>query len=193
MTGTNNDIRPAGLLIGSMIALSFGTSFVMANSGGLSSPWPLIIRVVGALIAVALAIQVIRVVRSTTVVRQGAAGFTDRRYWWAVIGEVIALFGGLYVINQVLEKPDVAIAWVAVVVGVHFFPLGWAWRMPLYYRLGTVMTALGVAGFVAYAFGASAATVALISGVGSGFALYATVAAGLRDTGNRMATASAAP
>ncbi|GAA2895610.1 hypothetical protein Acy02nite_25530 [Actinoplanes cyaneus] len=62
MTGTGNDARrPSGFLIGSIIALSFGTVFVMVNSGGLSSPWPIVIRVVGLVIAVALLVAVLRV------------------------------------------------------------------------------------------------------------------------------------
>ncbi|WP_239174659.1 hypothetical protein [Actinoplanes cyaneus] len=97
------------------------------------------------------------------------------------------MFGGLYLINQVFEMPGAAIAWVAVVIGVHFFALAWAWRMPMYHWLGAAMTLLGLAGFVAYALGASDGIVALIAGVGSGAALYGAVAAGIRDTRSRAA------
>jgi hypothetical protein len=81
----------------------------------------------------------------------------------------------------------VAVAWVAVVVGVHFYPLGWAWRMPAYYWLGTAMTLLGIAGFAAHALGATDGVVALIAGVGSGAALYAMVATAILDTRRRAA------
>ncbi|BCY08150.1 hypothetical protein [Actinoplanes sp. L3-i22] len=193
MTGTTSDVRrrPSGLLTGSMIALSFGTVFVMVNSGGLAGPWPLVIRVAGVLVAVALFAGVLRVARLATVgARPGdVVGFTDRRYWYAVAGEVVALFGGLYVINQVLAAPEVAVAWVAVVVGVHFFPLAWAWRMPVYHWLGAAMTLLGVAGFVAHGLGASDGVVGLIAGVGSGAALYAAVAAGIQDARGRARAA----
>jgi len=67
-----------------------------------------------------------------------------------------------------------------VVVGVHFFGLAWIWHMPLYSWLGAVMTVLGLAGFLIYALGGSAAMVALVAGVGSGVALFAAVAAALR-------------
>jgi hypothetical protein len=190
MTGTGNDARrPSGFLIGSIIALSFGTVFVMVNSGGLPSPWPIVIRAVGLVAAVALLIAVLRVRHLADRARPGDAdGLTDRRYWYVVAGEVVALFGGLFLINQVFETPEVAIAWVAVVVGVHFFALAWAWRMPMYHWLGGAMTLLGLAGFLAYALGASDDIVALIAGVGSGAALYGAVAAGVRDTRARAAT-----
>ncbi|WP_436536488.1 hypothetical protein [Actinoplanes sp. HUAS TT8] len=181
MTGTDNNRNgSSGLVVGSLVALSFGTVFVMVNSGGLPSPWPIVIRVVAAVVAVGLLLGVLRVRRLAPAPGPDqVVGFADRRYWWAVAGEVVALFGGLYVINQVLDAPEVAIAWVAIVVGVHFFPLAWAWRMPMYHWLGAAMTLLGVAGFVAHALGASDAIVALIAGVGSGAALYAAVASGI--------------
>ncbi|GAA2700706.1 hypothetical protein Apa02nite_088610 [Actinoplanes palleronii] len=181
MTGIKSEVRPAGLRTGSVVALTFGTVFVVANSGGLAAPWPLVIRVAGVLVAVVLAVLLyLRTRAATAVTSSGGAGFADRRYWYVVAAEVVALFGGLSVINRVFEAPAVAVAWVAVVVGVHFFALAWAWRMPLYHWLGGAMTVLGLAGFLVYAAGASAATVGLIAGVGSGVALFATVAVALR-------------
>ncbi|WP_328478162.1 hypothetical protein OHA21_26450 [Actinoplanes sp. NBC_00393] len=185
---TGNGRRPDGLVIGSLIAISFGTVFVMVNSGGLPEPWPLIIQSVGAAVAALLIIALIATVRSPR--REPAVpargGFSDKRYWLIVAAEVVALFGGLAVINEVLEAPDVSVAWIAVVVGTHFFALAWAWQMPMYHWLGAVMTGLGLGGFLAYAMGASAAVVALIAGVGSGFALFGSVVAGLRETRRRQ-------
>src|SRR5688572_24215847 len=127
MTGNG---RPDGLVIGSLIAISFGTAFVMVNSGGLPAPWPLVIRAAGAVVAVGLVVALFRTARTAQPVA-ARGGFSDRRYWLIVAAEVVALFGGLAVINQVLEAPDVSVAWIAVVVGSHFFALAWAWRMPL--------------------------------------------------------------
>lgn len=191
MTGNGNEKgRSSGLVIGSVFALSFGTAFVMINSGGLPSPWPVVIRVIGLVIAIGLLIGVLRARRLAAAGRPGDVdGFADRWYWYAVAGEVIALFGGLYLINQVFDAPEVAVAWVAVVVGLHFFPLAWSWRMPMYYWLGAVMAVLGLAGFLAHAAGASDAVVALIAGVGSGAALYGAVFAGIQDARKRAAVA----
>ncbi|GIE76724.1 hypothetical protein Aph02nite_26740 [Actinoplanes philippinensis] len=176
MTGTR---RPDGLMIGSLIAISFGTVFVMVNSAGLPAPWPLVIRVTGAVVAAALLVALFRTARTGPAGPPAGGGFQDRRYWAIVAVEVVALFGGLYVINGVLHRSEIAIAWVAVVVGIHFFALAWAWRLPLFHWLGTGMTALGVLGFVVDALGATPATVALIAGVGSGLCLYGMVLAAL--------------
>ncbi|BEL03387.1 hypothetical protein Q0Z83_015780 [Actinoplanes sichuanensis] len=186
MTGTR---RPDGMVIGSLIAISFGTVFMMVNSSGLPAPWPLVIRAAGAVIAAVLVVALLRTARTGRTTSPEGAGFADRRYQVIVAVEVIALFGGLYVINQVLQRPETGIAWVAVVVGTHFFALAWAWRLPLFHWLGAAMTLLGLAGFVAYALGASAATVALIAGVGSGLSLYGTVAAALLQARDSRYTA----
>ncbi|RAK36726.1 hypothetical protein B0I29_108316 [Actinoplanes lutulentus] len=178
-----SDARPTGLVTGCLVAISFGTVFILVNSGGLSSPWPLIIRLAGVIAAVALLVALFRTVRTAAApgTVPDVRGFTDRRYWLVVAVEVIALFGGLYVINGVLELNEVSVAWVATVVGVHFFALAWAWRMPMYHWLGAVMTVLGLAGFAAWALTESAATVGLIAGVGSGVALFGMVVAALRQ------------
>ncbi|MDG4802041.1 hypothetical protein [Micromonospora sp. WMMD980] len=181
--------RPSGLVIGSLVAISFGTVFVMVNSGGLPSPWPLVVRIAGLVVAALLLVSLFRVARQAPFAAQGseAAGFMDRRYWIVVALEAVALFGGLAVINNVLDRPAVSVAWVAVVVGVHFFGLAAVWRMPRYHWLGAVMTALGLAGFLVHALGGDAAAVGLVSGVGCGAALFATVALALRDTTRRTA------
>ncbi|MFC0003883.1 hypothetical protein [Micromonospora siamensis] len=182
MTTPQTGRRPSGLLVGSLVAISFGTVFVLVNSGGLAAPWPWVIRVVGLLVAAFLVVALLRVARREPAATGGpATGFMDRRYWIVVAVEAVALFGGLNVINRVLHRPEISVAWVALVVGVHFFGLGWVWRMPRYHWLGAVMTALGLAGFVIHALGGGAATVALVAGVGSGLALYLTVALALRD------------
>ncbi|MEU4689476.1 hypothetical protein [Actinoplanes sp. NPDC023714] len=182
MTSTDTDTRPTGLVTGSLIAISFGTVFIMVNSGGLPSPWPIVIRTAGALTAAALVIALFRTARTVTVTNDGGRvrGFGDRRFRLILLAEVVALFAGLYLIIGVWEKPELGVAWTATVVGVHFFGLAWAWRMPLYHGLGAVMTLLGLAGFAISALGGSDATIGLVAGVGSGFALFATVAAALR-------------
>lgn len=171
--------RPSGLVVGSLVAIAFGTVFVLVNSADLSAPWPLVIRVAGLVVAVALIAALVPVIRRGAPAT-AASDAMDRRYWLVVALEAVALFGGLAVINGVLHRSAVAVAWVAVVVGVHFFGLGWVWRMPLYHWLAAAMTLLGLAGFLIYALGGSAALVALVAGVGSGVALFAAVAVALR-------------
>ena len=157
------------------MAITFGTVFVLVNSGGVSAPWPLVIRVIGLLVAALLVAGLVLVARRGSSVTPAPASGFDHRYWLIVALEAGALFGGLAVINGDLHGKAVSVAWVALVVGVHFFGLARIWRMPLYYWLGAAVTILSLAGFLIYALGGSAAIVGLVSGVGSGTALYAAV------------------
>src|SRR5262249_34928004 len=129
-----------------------------------------------------LVVGIVLVVRRGWSVTQApASSFIDRRYWLVVALEAGALFGGLAVVNGVLHRTAVSVAWVALVVGVHFFGLARIWHMPLYHGLGAAMTVLGLAGFLIYALGGPAAMVGLVAGVGSGTALYAAVAVAVGD------------
>jgi hypothetical protein len=164
-----------------MVAISFGAVFVLVNSAGLPAPWPTVIRVVGLLLAAMLVVGLAIVARKAPPSAQTQArGFAGRRYRLVVAVEAVALFGGLAVINGVLHRTAVSVAWVALVVGVHFFGLARIWQMPLYHWLGAAMTVLGLAGFLIYAIGGTAGTVRLVAGVGSGAALYVAVAVALR-------------
>lgn len=169
------------MVIGSAVALTFGAVFVLVNSGDLADPWPLVIRAAGLAVAAMLVVALVLVARKTTPARASAYGYPDRRFWIIVAAEAVAFVAGLVVINGVLQRPEVGVAWVALVVGVHFFGLGWIWRIRVYHRLGAVMTALGLAGFLIDALGGSAGTVGLVAGVGSGAALYLNVGAVLRN------------
>ncbi len=170
--------RMPGQVVGSLVAIVFGVVFVVVNSGGLPSPWPLVSRIAAAVVAVGLLVGL----RGVTARPDEGKGFTDRRYWLVVLAEAVALFGGLALINGVWRHSELAVAWIAFVVGVHFFGLAVVFRLRRFHALGAVLTVLGLAGFALGAAGASAATIALVSGVLSGAALFATVAVSLRLT-----------
>jgi hypothetical protein len=170
----------SGFLAGSVIAIVFGLVFVEVNSGGLDVPWPLVIRIAGVLVAAGLGLALFRLGRPQDAGGAQATWFGHRRYWIIVAAEAVALFGGLFVLNGVLGHSEVAVAWIAFVVGVHFFVLAAAFRLGRFHVLGAVMTLLGIAGFVLGAVGASATTIGLVSGVLSGVALFATVGVSLR-------------
>lgn len=167
-----------GLVTGSLIAVVFGLVFIEVNSGGLAAPWPLVVRLAGVVAAAGLLVALFRSRRSAAA--PSGTWFSDRRYWMVVAAEAVALFGGLFVINGVLKHSEIAVAWIAFVVGVHFFGLAAAFRLNRFHVLGAVLTVLGIAGFVLDAAGASAAVIGLVSGVLSGFALFGTVAVSLR-------------
>jgi hypothetical protein len=74
---------------------------------------------------------------------------------------------------------------VAIVVGLHFFPLARVFAEPRMVAPGAVLTAVGVAGFAARAAGATPGTVFTIVGVGCALTLWSTAAwtvAGARRT-----------
>ncbi|MDQ0380789.1 putative membrane protein [Amycolatopsis thermophila] len=168
----------AGEAIGSLIAIVFGLVFVFVNSGGLAAPWPLVVRIAGAVVAAVLLVLLLR--RGKPEGGAGTTFFDRNRFWVIVAAEVVALFAGLYVINGVLGHGEVGVAWIAVVVGVHFVAMGWAFRLGRFRTLGWTQTALGVAGFALRASGAGAAVIGLVSGVLSGVALFAAALYTLR-------------
>lgn len=167
-----------GQLIGSQIAGVFGTVFVSINSAGL----PAAVRTV--LIVVAGAALIAIIVLSVRVYRRGPGpdpkpgpGEETRRspfgwkYWVVVAIEAVALFGGTRILGG-LGHPELGVAWVAVVVGTHFFALARIFGLARFHLLGALITACGLAGFVLRLVG-EVAPIAVISGVVSGFVLLA--------------------
>ena len=82
-----------------------------------------------------------------------------------VAAEVVALFLGVRILNGPLGLPRAGVAWVSLVVGVHFFALAVVLGRRFFYWLGGVITACGVVGLVLAVTGAGAAAIALASGV----------------------------
>lgn len=163
---------------GAFIPVVFGLVFIEANSGQLQRDWQAAVRLVGALAAVALIIGIARARRAAAGSGQAAEGRPafSRGYWVIVAIEVAALLAGLIVINAVFSMHELSVPWIALVVGVHFFGLGRIWDTGWLHLLGAVVAVLGVAGFALHAVGAPNGTVALVSGVASGAALYLAVA-----------------
>ncbi|WP_203885918.1 hypothetical protein [Planotetraspora kaengkrachanensis] len=101
-----------------------------------------------------------------------AASMFTRGYWLVVVAEAVLLYGGLQVF-RVLEWPEQAnVAWIALVVGVHFIVLAPVWKQWSIAVPGVVLTLLGVVGLVMTATSA-VAWVPFVSGVLSGVFLLA--------------------
>lgn len=94
-----------------------------------------------------------------------------RAYWIIVLIEAIALFAGARLLTS-LGHPELGAAWVAVVVGTHFFALGRVFGLDRFHVLATLVTLCGIGGFIAF-FAAAPAFIPVISGVISGFVLLA--------------------
>lgn len=200
----NTDTRPsgppAGAFIGSTIATSFGLAFLLVNGATLPRPGfaiAIALAVLGAAAVLAAGVQAVRGTapgRGVTAGRMAPAaagsnvggdeqpkGFT-REFWIVVAIEVAAIVAGLAVLRR-LGLAEYGVAWVALVVGLHFFPLARMWRHRVHAWVGAAMTVLGLAGLVLMVAGAAPWVVAAVAGVGSGVALLASAAYGLAGGG----------
>ena len=159
--------------LGLTIGTAFGLVYVLVNAGVLPAPWPLALRVVAVLafVGVQLALQAAARRPAPDQVYRGG-GFT-RAYWLVVAVEAVALFGGLEVLARVFDAPEAGVAWVSVVVGVHFVALAVVWREASLHVLGAALALCGTAGLVLAATGTGDVVIATVGGVVPGFVLLA--------------------
>lgn len=146
--------------IGSAIGAIAGLVFVLVNAGAL--PAAMVLRVVGVAGFVAVLFVVLR---APDTARPAPSRSALRIYAACVVGEVVAIPVGAAVISNAAHEPTAVVAWVVVVVGVHFGPFAKAFALPMFGWLAGVLCALGVAGLgLAFAvdavFAAAAAVVA---------------------------------
>lgn len=109
-----------GALTGALVGAVFGLVFVEANSGGLPRTWQTVAKVGGAVVFVLLLIGIRRARRAGETGEPASGTALGRGYWLVVAAEAAALVGGLSVINVVVGAHELAVAWIALVVGVHF-------------------------------------------------------------------------
>lgn len=161
-----------GALTGGLVGVGFGLVFVLVNSAGLG-PWTVALRVAAVVAAAAITADLFRRLGPASRADDGtgAAPRWGAGYRLIVAAEAVALFGGVQVIVRALDAPRYAIAWVAFVVGVHFFGLAVLWRVARFHVLGAVMVLLAGLAVLAGLLGAPDAAVRLLAGVGSGTTL----------------------
>lgn len=164
-----------------LIGAVFGLVFVVANAGSLptAAAVPLRILAIASFIWLFIALR-----RSRTPRADGEGGAAPRMfgrgYLLVVAAEVAAALAGILVINLVLHVPQATVAWISLVVGLHFFGLAVVWRMPALRLLAAAMTACGAAGLVLAACGASLAVIATVGGIVPGALLLGSVGWSLR-------------
>lgn len=165
-----------GLLIGA----GFGLAFVLANAGPpLSSTVGMVLRVlaVAALVAIVVLAGVLsrRPAPPAAAEAGPAPAFRFGPFYGVVVlVEVVLIFGGAQVL-RLLEAPgQTTIAWIALVVGLHFLPLAWYWRMREILAAALYISAMGAAGLVMVAVGAVAWT-PFVSGVLTGLGILAGI------------------
>ncbi|WP_199118928.1 hypothetical protein [Pedobacter sp. ASV28] len=95
---------------------------------------------------------------------------SDKRYMWLCIGEGLGIFIGINIVIN-LGYPDLVIPVIALVVGLHFFPLGWLFKRKQDYYIGTWSTIIAICGIVFSIYGlTSHSFVVTIIGVGMAMA-----------------------
>ena len=167
-----------GQRLGSLIGGIFGLIYVEANAGPLPEPWRLVLRVVAG-VAFAGLIVLLALARGThTSADTGAQRGFGRPYWLVVAGEAAAIPAGAALLNGPAGLPHAVVAWVSVVVGVHFVALAAIWRLRLFRSLGAAIALCGIAGLTAAAVGAPPAVIAVVGGVLPGVLLLAAGYAG---------------
>lgn len=164
--------RLTGMLIGAV----FGAVFVFVNaSSPLNSVLATVLQVAAS---VALAFIVIMWFTAGKRLRTGAAAsarepggsFYGRGYLLIVAAEAILLFGGIAVLRALGRPEETNVAWISLVVGLHFVALAPVWKEPSILIPGVVLTVLGVVGLV-MTFTSAIAWVPIVSGVASGVTL----------------------
>ena len=151
-----------------VITTIFGFTYVMANTGTLPATAATAIRAIGIMAAIGLLVSLPR----PDMPDQPGLGFS-RDYWLIVAAEVIAGLGGLAVLNSVLGIHDASIAWISVVVGVHFFGFYVIWRLPIMVWVGAAITVCGALGLIAAGLDRSATLIAFVAGIVPGAVLLA--------------------
>ena len=167
-----------GQRLGSLIAGIFGLIYVEVNTGSLPEPWRMALRVAAG-VAFAGLIVLLTLARGThTPADPGARRGFGLGYWLVVAGEAVAIPAGAALLNGPAGLPHAVVAWVSVVVGVHFVVLAAIWRLRPFRLLGVAITLCGVAGMTAATYGAPPAVIEVIGGVLPGVLLLAAGYAG---------------
>jgi hypothetical protein len=162
-----------GQRLGSLIGGIFGFIYVEANADALPDPWASALQIAaGVAFAGLVALMALARGSHPPVSQETRDGF-GRRYWLVVAGEVAAIFAGFIVLHGPAGLPNAVVAWVSVVVGVHFLVLAIIWRLRLFRDLGAAIALCGVAGLTAAVAGAPAAVIAAAGGVLPGVLLLA--------------------
>lgn len=173
--------QPAeGAEIGSLIGGAFGLVFLIVNSAAFSTLGRILVLIVGIVAFAVIAFLALRGLgRMKRAQAQAQAADAPvrtaspfgRGYWIIVAVEAAALFGGTRLLSG-LGHPELGVAWVAFVVGTHFYALGYVFKLGRFHILATVVTLCGVAGFLAFFVGAPD-FIPVFAGIFPGFVLLA--------------------
>ena len=167
-------VRMRGRAVGAIVCAGFGAYalywWTRAAIRGEQRPW------LGA-IAVATAILVVWAIANLVSLRHAPRVALDKRqvrfyrigYGLIVAIECAAISVGGPILGH-FHRPELYGQWVGAVVGIHFFPLGKLFKLPLYYGTGA---AISLAAFGSLLISPSPLR-SVISAGGTGLALWIT-------------------
>jgi len=161
-------------LSGPLIGSVFGLIFVLANAGWLPEPVGAMLRGIAFAVFVAIVLTLRRRAGRPSAQARASGPVFASGFWMVVAGELGAIAAGLVVLNGPLDVPRAGVAWISLVVGLHFVALAITVCRPSLHALGTAVTTCGAAGLVLAATGASDAAIATIAGVLPGVLLLGT-------------------
>ncbi len=169
-------VRMRGRAVGAIVCAGFGAYalywWTQAAIEGEQRPW-------FVAIAAATAILVVWAIANLVTLRHAPRVALDKRltrfyrigYGIIVATEGVAISVGGPILGH-FHRPDLYGQWVGAVVGIHFFPLGKLFKLPLYYWTGA---AISVAAFGSLLISSSPHSSAICAG-GTGVALWITAA-----------------
>ncbi|MEN3537395.1 hypothetical protein AAH991_19945 [Microbispora sp. ZYX-F-249] len=156
-----------GLLIGAV----FGAVFVLVNAQSPLPPVAVTLLKAAACLAAASVLAMWFVAARRERPAEGPRRpMFGRGYLIVVAAEVVLLIGGIRVLAMLGRPEETNVAWVALVVGVHFIALAPIWKERGIAALGVLLSVLGAVGLV-LASTAAVAWVPFVSGVLSGLVL----------------------
>jgi hypothetical protein len=133
-----------GRRLGSLIGGIFGLIYVEANAGLLPDPWAVTLQIAAGVAFAGLATLLALDRGPRPPARPAAGGGFRGSYWLVVAGEAAAILAGAALLNGPAGLPHAVVAWVSVVVGVHFLVLAAIWRLPMFRYLGAGIALCGV-------------------------------------------------
>jgi hypothetical protein len=169
-----------GMTTGAAVMFGFGTIWVLLGlfRGRSSAIW---VRFTLLFAGIALALCIATLGKRASSIpqtdvpvsqQQTAANRQIGRHFYIVTGIEFATIFVSVIVLRLLAFPDYILCAIALIVGVHFFPLAALFRAPIYYGTGLLGCAIGLVGF----FTADSGLRQKIVGISFGLLLWATAA-----------------
>jgi hypothetical protein len=167
-----------GMTTGAVFMFAFGAVWLCFGlfRGRPLPPWLRLSLVIAAIVVVAsittLAIRALHMPPNLSLPTpdQIAASHRIALHFYVIAGiELVAIFMAVAALN-VFHYPDYILCGIALIVGVHFFPLAALFRAPVFYGTALIGCSIGLAGFLV----ANAELRQKVVGLSFGLLLWAT-------------------